>query len=50
MNQNTIPCQSLIDNKEKEKITAWTVQKPGIHNAVEYLSKECQIQIHINEL
>lgn len=45
MSQNTIPCQSILNINQKEKIRAWIHQKPEVHHAVEYLSEEFQIQI-----
>ena len=45
MSQNTIPCQSILNIAQKEKIRAWIHQKPEVHHAVEYLSEEFQIQI-----
>ncbi len=45
MSQNTIPCQSIISNEQTSAIRDWIYQKPCINHAVEYLSREFQIQI-----
>ena len=45
MSQNIIPCKSILNIEQKNKIRNWIYHKPGIHHAVEFLSTKCQIQI-----